>query len=100
MIGMSRVPADGADAPAFLWPIPEKRDGRRFRLGEPPAGATRQAGSFTVLQPFGCACWRPASLVARCRPPRLSGVGVVFEPGGGDGGSGQGTAEQRQRWRW
>jgi N-terminal domain of anti-restriction factor ArdC len=33
--------ADGAGAPAFLWPIPERRDGRRFRLGEPPAGATR-----------------------------------------------------------
>jgi hypothetical protein len=27
--------ADGAGAPAFLWPIPERRDGRRFRLARP-----------------------------------------------------------------
>jgi hypothetical protein len=30
-------------APAFLWPIPEEGDGRRFRLGPPRSGATRQA---------------------------------------------------------
>jgi hypothetical protein len=39
--GLHEQVVDGADAPASLWPIPEQRDGRRFRLGEPPAGATR-----------------------------------------------------------
>ena len=60
-------------APAFLWPIPEEGDGRRFRLGPPRSGATRQAPGLPLRSSPRVRLITPGLLVARCRPPPSPG---------------------------